>query len=28
VDEQDRIWVKWYVEGEPEPYTKVVHPID
>ena len=28
VDEQDRIWAKWYVEGESEPYTKVVHPID
>jgi len=26
-DEQHRIWAKWYVEGEEEPYTKVIHPI-
>jgi hypothetical protein len=27
LDEQPRIWAKWYVEGEEEPYTKVIHPI-
>jgi hypothetical protein len=27
LDEQHRIWAKWYVEGEEEPYTKVIHPI-
>jgi hypothetical protein len=26
-DEEDRIWAKWYIEDEEEPYTKVVHPI-
>jgi hypothetical protein len=26
-DEEHRIWAKWYVEGEEEPYTKVIHPI-
>ncbi len=24
-DPSERIWVKWFVEGEPDPYTKVVH---
>jgi hypothetical protein len=28
LDEEDRVWAKWYVEGKEEPYTKVVHPID
>ncbi len=27
LDEQDRIWSEWYVEGEEKPYTKVIHPI-
>jgi hypothetical protein len=27
LDQKCRVWVKWYVEGEKEPYTKVVHPI-
>jgi hypothetical protein len=27
LDEESRVWAKWYVEGEKEPYTKVVHPI-
>jgi hypothetical protein len=22
-----RIWANWYVEGESEPYTKVIHPV-
>jgi hypothetical protein len=26
-DEQHRVWAQWYVEGESEPYTKVIHPI-
>jgi hypothetical protein len=26
-DEQHRIWAKWYVEGEEEPYIKIIHPI-
>ncbi|HEX6439524.1 MAG TPA: alkaline phosphatase D family protein [Candidatus Binatia bacterium] len=27
-DEAGRIWANWYVETEPYPYTKVIHPID
>lgn len=27
IDEQDRVWGEWYVEGEDTPYTKVVHPV-
>jgi hypothetical protein len=27
LDEESRVWAKWYVEGEEDPYTKVVHPI-
>ena len=27
LDEESRVWAKWYVESEEEPYTKVVHPI-
>jgi hypothetical protein len=27
LDERDRIWARWYVEGEKDPFTKVVHPI-
>ncbi len=27
LDEESRVWAKWYVEGEEEPYTKVIHPI-
>lgn len=23
----DRIWAEWYVEGEDEPYTKVINPV-
>jgi hypothetical protein len=23
----DRIWANWYVEGESEIYTKVIHPV-
>lgn len=23
-----RIWANWYVENEPYPFTKVIHPID
>ncbi|WP_168708513.1 alkaline phosphatase D family protein [Hydrogenophaga sp. PAMC20947] len=23
----DRIWVNWWAEGEPHPYTKVIHPV-
>jgi hypothetical protein len=23
----DRYWANWWVEGEPHPYTKVVHPV-
>ena len=25
-DDKDRIWAEWYVEGETDPYTKVIHP--
>jgi hypothetical protein len=28
LDEESRVWAKWYVEDKEEPYTKVVHPID
>jgi hypothetical protein len=24
----DRIWANWFVEGERDPYTKVIHPIE
>lgn len=24
---QGRLWANWHVEGEPRPYTKVVHPV-
>lgn len=24
----DRYWANWWVEGEPHPHTKVVHPVD
>jgi hypothetical protein len=27
LDEVSRVWAKWYVEGDEDPYTKVVHPI-
>lgn len=27
LDEQDRLWAEWHVEGEEAPYTKVVHPV-
>jgi hypothetical protein len=27
LDDESRVWAKWYVEGEEAPYTKVVHPI-
>jgi len=27
VDEQLRIWADWYVEGQENPYTKVIHPV-
>ena len=27
LDDVSHVWAKWYVEGEKEPYTKVVHPI-
>ena len=26
-DSKDRIWANWYVEGESESYTKVIHPV-
>jgi phosphodiesterase/alkaline phosphatase D-like protein len=26
-DSKDRIWANWYVEGEVESYTKVIHPV-
>ena len=26
-DEKNRIWAEWYVEGQWQPYTKVVHPV-
>jgi hypothetical protein len=27
LDEQPCIWAEWYVEGEEQPYTKVIHPV-
>jgi len=27
LEEESRVWAKWYVEGEEEPYTEVIHPI-
>ncbi len=27
LDERHRMWAKWYVKGEKESYTKVVHPV-
>ena len=27
LDEESRVWAKWYVEREEELYTKVIHPI-
>ena len=27
-DDSGRIWANWYVETEPYPFTKVIHPID
>ena len=27
-DAAGRIWANWYVETEPYPFTKVIHPID
>ena len=26
-DADDRIWANWYVEGEPDPFTKVIHGV-
>ena len=27
LDEVPRIWAEWYVEGEDQPFTKVIHPV-
>lgn len=27
-DAQQRIWANWHVEGEPHPFSKVIHPVD
>ncbi len=27
-DPQQRIWANWHVEGEPHPFSKVIHPVD
>jgi PhoD related phosphatase len=26
-DDVSRLWANWWVEGEPNPYTKVIHPV-
>jgi len=26
-DTQDRLWANWWVEGESDPTTKVIHPV-
>ncbi len=25
--EDDRIWINWHVEGEDDPYTKAINPV-
>jgi len=27
-DAQHRIWANWHIEGEPYPYTQVIHPVN